>query len=187
MALILLLTTDGEKTIEYPLFGKSVIGRSSSCDLTLIDKQMSGKHGVFEIGERGELYYTDLDSSNGSYLNNSKIQKTQFKISETLRVGNTSITIDENRLSSKERLAIGRGQSADGSNGKTIVLPPTIGKNVPDNSQNQKKSIILNKDLKKKQPVSDWKNEKAENIIEQEESSGATKMLKLDINKLKKK
>jgi pSer/pThr/pTyr-binding forkhead associated (FHA) protein len=191
MAVVLFITTNDERTIEMPLLGKCTLGRSSSCDLTIEDKQMSGKHGIFELNARGEVFYTDLGSTNGSYLNNSQIQKIQFKVSETIRLGNTVITIDEKRLSSKERLAVGRGLAV--SNDNTIVLPKGTKSQQFDKASenvegtNHKKSVILNKDLKKKVTKSNWVNGKKESLIEQEKSSGLTKLLKLDVNKTTKK
>ncbi|MBC7540584.1 MAG: FHA domain-containing protein [Bacteriovorax sp.] len=193
MAIVLFITTNDEKTIEMPLLGKCTLGRSSNCDLTINDKQMSGKHGIFELNARGEVFYTDLGSTNGSYLNNSQIQKIQFKVSEKIRLGNTVITIDEKRLNSKERLAIGRGLATSKDN--TIVMPASKGTKsqqfdkIAENEDgaNHKNSVILNKDLKKNVPKSNWVNGKKESLIEQEKSSGSTQLLKLDINKKIKK
>lgn len=194
MAVVLLLTTLDAPTIEFPVMGKSTLGRSSSCDLTLEDKQMSGKHGFFEFNEKGQLFYSDLGSTNGSYLNNSQVQKIQFKVNEVLRLGNTTIIIDEKRLNARERIAI--GSSAITREDKTIVIPAHKGtKSIVASSgsiedkepENQRKSVVLNKDLKKKVPKSNWMGGKKDSVIDQEESSGQTKMLKLDINMHKKK
>lgn len=197
MAIVLIITTDNEQPIELPILGKCSLGRSSSCDLVINDRQMSGKHGVFELNSAGQLLYSDLDSTNGSYLNNSRIQKIQFRIDEVLRLGNTTIIIDEKRLNSKERLSIGRGIANDEDS--TLVMPPHKGtKSIVRGSEpikndeakepsQSKKSVVLNKDLKKKIPKSNWMGGKKDSVIEQEESSGKTKFLKLDINKHKKK
>lgn len=202
MAIILILTTENGQTIELPITGKCVVGRSSSCDFSVSDKQMSGKHGQFEIGSNGELIYSDLGSTNGSFINNNQITKVQFRTSEVLRLGSTNITIDEKRLSAKERISVGRG-IADNSE-RTIILPaatksivrdqeppkqvapkPAVPK-LTDVESRQRKTIILNKDLKKKSTPNQMTVED-KNLIEQEESSGKTKFLKLDILKKKKK
>lgn len=199
MAVVLLLTTLDNPTIEYPVMSNFTLGRSSSCDLTVEDKQMSGKHGQFDYTSQGQLLYSDLGSTNGSYLNNSQIQKVQLKVDEVLRLGNTSIIIDEKRLNSKERIAIGRGvkQKED----RTIAMPARRGtksivaaeakealNETEKEPTNHKKSVVLNKDLKKKTIKSNGMGGgEKENIIEQDASSGKTKMLKLDISKHKKK
>lgn len=133
MAVVLLITTDNEQPIELPVFKKCTLGRSSSCDLKLEDLQMSGRHGFFELNDKGELVYTDLGSTNGSYLNNSQIDIIRFRINETLRLGNTNIIIDEKKLNGKERLAIGRGLSNSTSK--------MLGKNLKLDVGNNKKTM----------------------------------------------
>lgn len=196
MAVVLLLKTENGPTIEFPVLRKCTLGRSRSCDLTVDDQKMSAKHGMFHFDDKGQLYYTDLESTNGSFLNNSKIQKIHFKINEILRLGNTSIMIDEKRLNAREAMAIGRAQAFNED--RTIIMPADqetrASKGSIDDSmgeegasENQKKSVILNKDLKNKISKSEWGGIKKENLIDQEKRSGTTKILKLDINKHKKK
>ena len=181
MAIILLITTTNEQTIELPILGKCILGRSSSCDFMIKDSQMSGKHGVFELNSKGELFYSDLGSTNGSYLNNSQIQKIQFKVSETLKLGNTLITIDEKRLNSRERLAIGKGVNEDDEH--TLVLPSSQVMLPAAPEKEKGRVVLLNKKLGEKK--SNWMGEK-KNLIPQEKSSGKTKMLKLEVDKNKK-
>ena len=172
MAIVLLITTRDEPTIELPFLGKCIVGRSSSCEIILDDKQISGKHGVFETNSLGQIFYTDLGSTNGSFLNNARIQKIRFKLSETLLLGNTIITIDEKRLNSKESLAIGRGLE---NNENTLAVPmPTGTKSLPAKLEkkeepNKKNSVVLNKALKSKIPKSNWIASKKDTIIDQEE------------------
>ncbi|MFA6237134.1 MAG: FHA domain-containing protein [Bacteriovorax sp.] len=181
MAVVLLITTDGSETFDYPLLQKCTLGRSSSCDLTIEDKQLSGKHGLFEINGKGEVFYSDLDSTNGSYLNNSKVQKVPFRLNDSLRVGNTKIIIDEKRLNPREKIAIGRALT--NSDEKTIVV--TAG--TRSLLKPEAKIEIRNENKLVSQTKSDKKVLKKEAVIEQEASTGKTKILKLDINKPKKK
>lgn len=56
---------------------KCTIGRSESCDIWLQVPGISRSHGFFEIfGE--QVSYTDLGSSNGSYVNGQKVLQTQL-------------------------------------------------------------------------------------------------------------
>ena len=107
-------------------------------------------------------------------------------------MGNTIITIDEKKLNPKERMAIGK-RLVQANDGETLVIPASKGtksqqldKKNPEQSH-QKKSIILNKDLKSKTVKPNWMSGKNEQLIEQEQSSGLTKILKLDTEKPKKK
>ena len=73
MAIILIIKTDDGEVTELPLLSKIIMGRSSSSDFTIKDNKMSGSHCSFEITNRGQVMFTDLGSTNGSYYNNSKI------------------------------------------------------------------------------------------------------------------
>lgn len=212
MAVILLLKTNDEPTVEYLFTGKCTVGRSSQCDLSIDDTQMSGLHGMFIQDHKGRLFYSDSGSTNGSYLNNAEISKTQLKINDSLRVGNTIIAIDAKKLTPAESSAIGystveqlrteldlpaptktraleshASSSANNSNNdKTASIKPLPSAPLESKTKTQKSSVVLNKDLKKKAIVSDWAGGKKDRIIEQEESSGDTKFLKLDLKKKKK-
>lgn len=188
MPVILLLTTDDTETIEYPLLQKCIVGRSSSCDLTLEDKQLSGRHGEFDLKPNGQLFYKDLGSTNGSHINNSQIHNVQFKVNDVLRLGRTKIVVDEKRLTPKERISI--GVNLEKKQDKSLTVPElkgntsSVAKPAPDK---EKKTIILNKDLKKATPKSNWMGGKKETLIEPEVSTGNTTILKLDNTKEKKK
>lgn len=193
MPVVLIFQTN-DQTIEFPLLSRSIVGRSGSCDLKIEDKQMSGKHGSFELTSQGQLLYSDLGSTNGSFLNNSQIQKTILKLNDTLRLGNTQVTIDEKSLTSKERLSIGKAVISDDQTlmvgtlsqtnsvvrGSQAIKEDEKAKKTADGNAD-KKSVILNKDLKKKQAKqANWSGRSDELMLEQEASSGQTKMLKLD-------
>ncbi|MEZ6096921.1 MAG: EAL domain-containing protein [Pirellulaceae bacterium] len=49
-----------------------VVGRGSSVNLTLPVSSVSGRHAQFEV-EDGRLFLTDLNSTNGTYLNGEKV------------------------------------------------------------------------------------------------------------------
>lgn len=168
MAIVLLITTNDEPTIEFPILDKCTVGRSSRCDLAIADKQMSANHGIFICNDRSQLTYSDLGSSNGSYLNNCKIQKVLMKVNDELRLGNTTIVIDDRKLNARERIAI--GLRTDG-NLEVSMAQNTNSINNASSSEGDKTPAGRSK----------------ENLIEPEPSSGKTKMLRLDINKHKKK
>ena len=43
-----------------------IVGRSKGCDLQIDDESVSARHGWFYL-ESGAVYYTDLNSTNGSF------------------------------------------------------------------------------------------------------------------------
>lgn len=192
---VVLIFKNENQSVEFPLLGKSTVGRSSSCDLKIEDRQMSGKHGSFEIAPNGQLMYTDLGSTNGSFLNNSQITKTIFKLNDRLKLGNTWVSIDEKSLTSKERLAIGKTFLNEDetlvvgtlSQSNQIIPADIAVKKAAAQKAAERKSVVLNKDLKKKKlQQANWTGRSDENVIEAEESSGKTKFLKLDVGKKKK-
>ena len=54
-----------------------IIGRSKNSDLVLSSRIVSRQHAELVIGS-DMIYITDLDSTNGSYLNRQKIRKRAF-------------------------------------------------------------------------------------------------------------
>lgn len=195
MAIILLIKTEDGNLIELPLLNKTILGRSSSSDLKITDAQLSGTHCSFEVNPKGHVLFKDLGSTNGSFLNNSKITETFILINDVVRIGNTLVKIDESRLSKSERLVIGTALPSRETD-KTLPImsenstQAASGKGEAKDSKkvstDNKKMIKLNQAHKeKKKVISNWAE--ADNIIEQEPSSGNTKFLKLKTDKDKKK
>ncbi len=183
MAIILLIQDPQGEKAELPLLQKIVLGRSSSCDYKIEDSKISGKHCTFESTPKGEVVFTDLGSTNGSFLNNSKVNKSVIKLNDVVQIGGTTIKIDEKRLNVSERKAI--GYSAVQSKKNEDKTLPMIG--MPkDQEPMTKKSVVLNKSLKDKkaQPAAFTSKD---TVLDQEESSGMTKLLKLDKKTVKKK
>lgn len=107
MAIVVFISTQNKKIEEYPILEECVIGRSRKCDLIIEDSLISGKHGCFKFSKTDQLFYIDLDSTNGSFLNETRVNNVQFKINDVLRVGNTTIVINEKMLTPHEKKMIG--------------------------------------------------------------------------------
>ncbi len=184
MTIILNITTEDGQVTELPVLDKIKLGRSSSSDFKIVDTKMSGIHCSFEINNQGELLFKDLESTNGSFLNNSKISQTLMRIGDIIRIGNTLIRIDESKLNTRERVSLGTS-TASSKNDKTLPGESDDATRIIPKIAPKKKTISLNKEIKERKiPRSDWAAG-SDNIIEQEESSGMTKMLKLNTKKKK--
>ncbi len=188
MAIVLIIKTEDEQITELPITSKTTIGRSSASDLKVSDGKMSGVHCAFELTPRGELLFTDLESTNGSYINNSKVHKSLMRLNDIVRVGNTLIKVDERKLTTPERLQLGSSNLSGKKDQKTLPnldhlkLPP----NRPEEAK--KKTVALNKSIKEKARPDSTTWEKLEDtVLDQEESTGHTRFLKLDKDKGKKK
>lgn len=103
MPVVLNLKTEDQKTTEIPLLGSEVtFGRSSSCDHQIVDPLASGKHLSIRL-EKGQIVFKDLGSSNGTFLNDVKSSTGHLKIGDVLKIGHTTISINESKLNSSER------------------------------------------------------------------------------------
>lgn len=52
---------------------ENVIGRSKSCDISVLDQTLSRNHGILMRDSKGNWNYRDLGSKNGTILNDKKI------------------------------------------------------------------------------------------------------------------
>ena len=66
--------------------GKNVIGAAADCDIVLTDKKISRKHSTIRY-EGGEFQIADLDSSNGCFVNDEKIQKHDLIDNDIIKLG----------------------------------------------------------------------------------------------------
>ena len=68
------------------------IGRESDSEIVTDDSKTSRRHATFEM-EEGQLYFCDKGSSNGSFLNSTRIEREVASQGDKVRVGNTRIMI----------------------------------------------------------------------------------------------
>ena len=68
------------------------IGRESDSEIVTDDSKTSRQHATFEM-EEGQLYVCDKGSSNGSFLNSTRIEREVASQGDKVRVGNTRIMI----------------------------------------------------------------------------------------------
>src|SRR5512139_4091570 len=68
-----------------------VIGRGSECEIPMLDSSLSRAHAQVSKKGNGRSYITDLNSTNGTYLNDQKLMpgKTfEVKNGDLLKMGN---------------------------------------------------------------------------------------------------
>ena len=87
------LVEDGQKRYEIPLReGHTVIGRDTSCDVTIQHGQMSRKHMLCVVqGQTVEVQ--DLGSKNGIYVGPTRISRMVIQPGTTLRIGDLRMTL----------------------------------------------------------------------------------------------
>lgn len=90
----LLLITDASGKLSRVIMKKKslVIGKASDCDIVLEDSYISSKHLQVSVTDRG-FFVKDLNSTNGTWVNQAKVQEIYLDDGEKLRVGETEILV----------------------------------------------------------------------------------------------
>lgn len=70
--------------------GKNVIGTAADTDIVLTDQYMSARHAVIRH-EEGMFVIVDLDSTNGTYVNDLRVSKEELIDNDRVRVGRTEL------------------------------------------------------------------------------------------------
>ena len=88
----LVVSSDGVETQHVHLMkDRTTLGRRHHNDVALSDLSVSGMHCVFERGDSGAIWLTDVGSTNGTYVNGERIQRRQLEDQDVVTVGIYSI------------------------------------------------------------------------------------------------
>jgi DNA-binding NtrC family response regulator len=82
----------GVVRIDVSSAGPFLVGQSSACHIRLMDRGVSRRHAALEFGEPG-LRFTDLGSTNGSFIGGVRVVEARLFGGETIRVGDTTLQI----------------------------------------------------------------------------------------------
>jgi membrane fusion protein (multidrug efflux system) len=89
-----LIGKGGERTLKIAEGVEYVIGRSPSADMVVDDAECSGKHAsVFLRGDRCTI--RDLDSANGTFVNDEQVQQAEIRPGDRLVLGRTQFSVSE--------------------------------------------------------------------------------------------
>jgi pSer/pThr/pTyr-binding forkhead associated (FHA) protein len=91
---LLAVRCPGQQVSRVPVRPGTIrLGRALDNDVVLTDDRVSRRHG--QIGIRhGMLVYTDLGSTNGSFLNNGAVTEIALGPGDVLQLGSSTITIE---------------------------------------------------------------------------------------------
>jgi diguanylate cyclase (GGDEF)-like protein len=70
---------------------KMVIGRGAECQIPMLDSSLSRAHALVLKKDNGRFYVSDVDSTNGTYLNEQKLvpgKAVEVKNGDLLKMGN---------------------------------------------------------------------------------------------------
>ncbi|MBT9556545.1 MAG: FHA domain-containing protein [Myxococcales bacterium] len=70
--------------------GKNMMGTAADCDIVLTDGYLSSKHAVIRH-EEGRFMLVDLDSTNGTFVNDRRVSKTELIDNDKVRLGRTEL------------------------------------------------------------------------------------------------
>lgn len=73
---------------------RTVVGRSDEADVTIYSKLLSRKHAVFTKKE-SRVRCEDLDSSNGMFLNGTKVHAADLYEGDTIQIGDVVFVFRE--------------------------------------------------------------------------------------------
>jgi hypothetical protein len=66
--------------------GKNTVGSAPDAQIPLHDATVSGQHASVRF-EEGRFVLTDLDSSNGTYINDKRVSREELKDNDVIRFG----------------------------------------------------------------------------------------------------
>ncbi|MDA8204161.1 MAG: DUF3662 domain-containing protein [Chloroflexi bacterium] len=90
---LLLVQTPGVAPREFAVREPSVrIGRAPDNDLVLPDSRVSRQHGLLSA-RQGGLVYTDLGSTNGSFVNGGRVREVALGPGDVLQVGGSTVRV----------------------------------------------------------------------------------------------
>jgi pSer/pThr/pTyr-binding forkhead associated (FHA) protein len=92
--------------------GDMNVGRRPGSDILLDNLAVSGNHAtLFTVGE--DTFVQDLNSTNGTFVNNKRITKHHLEHGDTITIGNHTLTyVNENAVKANPNLA------------KTVIINP---------------------------------------------------------------
>ena len=109
----LILKRDGINLTSYPLDDDVTgIGRDADNQVHIDDFAVSGMHAEVQIRTNPYLdnstdyYLVDLGSTNGTFVNEEKIDEYLLKQGDVIRVGSHEFTFDSGEATGHERTAI---------------------------------------------------------------------------------
>ncbi|NOQ90765.1 MAG: FHA domain-containing protein [Gammaproteobacteria bacterium] len=95
-------TVDGVVTNKFTLSAKLSFGRTTDNTVQIDDLAVSNTHANIiceSDADKDNYYLVDLDSTNGSFINEKQIKKQQLHHKDSLRIGwNVFTFIDENEV-----------------------------------------------------------------------------------------
>lgn len=188
-----ILISDTEEDFLIRVTSKPItLGRSSSCDVTLKDGNVSGKHLQIELTVDQRVLVKDLGSTNGTYLNSSQITESAIMLDDVIQLGSCRIVLDSSEMTPKEVQKFTRDFEKTNvtfvklkgvSDTDTSRKPRRINATDTNSSSDKTKHTrTITKTAKSDELSALKKSASKVNMINPEEKSGNTQFIKLEKN-----
>lgn len=99
---LVMLRSDGERRSFSIVRDVTVIGRREDCDFRIPLGDISRKHCRL-MKHDGRLTVQDMGSSNGTFVNNKRVQETELSAGDTLFLGGVSFVVQIDGIPSEDK------------------------------------------------------------------------------------
>lgn len=82
---LVMFTPSGERR-DFKVGKRTIIGRNTECNIQIPLPVVSRRHCELRL-EDNRVHVRDLGSSNGTYINNHRIQQSELHVGDTLTIG----------------------------------------------------------------------------------------------------
>src|ERR1017187_8776582 len=94
MAYIVRKKLDGSVAERWEIKDRPIsFGRGEEADVQIKDERMSRQHFVVEVRE-GKFYARDLNSTNGTFINNNPVTEVELQPNDRIRSGQTVLVFE---------------------------------------------------------------------------------------------
>jgi|SRR5579862_3041339 len=119
MAYLVRKKLDGSALDRWEITDKPLtFGRGDDADIMIKDERMSRQHFVIDPRD-GKFFARDLNSTNGTFVNNEKITEQELKVNDKVRAGQTVLIFE---LERSKGVATVIGEMAAGGKGYKTLL-----------------------------------------------------------------
>lgn len=86
-------TPEGGATQFLEIEGNHCLIGRKDCDVVLSDPNCSRNHALLYLSRAGELQVRDLQSTNGTYLNQHRVGESTLRVGDEIRIGGATLLL----------------------------------------------------------------------------------------------
>src|SRR3954453_8720419 len=88
-----LISPDGTQSFDLKMHTPLIVGRAPTCDLPVFDPTISRRHAEL-VGDEGGVSLRDLGSSNGTFVNGTKVQAVTVEVDDLVAFGKVAFRLE---------------------------------------------------------------------------------------------